>query len=103
MNLKEKPFYLIDTDVEWVNKTVESLTDDEKIGQLFLPIGYSSEKGYLDKLIELGIGGLFYRPGDAQEVQQAYEYMQKNSKIPLLTAANLEDGGNGAATQGTAY
>ena len=27
----------------------------------------------------------------------------KNSKIPLLTAANLEDGGNGAATQGTAY
>ncbi len=103
MNLKEKPFYLNDTDVEWVNKTVESLTDDEKIGQLFLPIGYSSEKGYLDKLIELGIGGLFYRPGDAQEVQQAYEYMQKNSKTPLLTAANLEDGGNGAATQGTAY
>ena len=51
MNLKEKPFYLNDTDVEWVNKTVESLTDDEKIGQLFLPIGYSSEKGYLDKLI----------------------------------------------------
>lgn len=36
MNLKEKPFYLNDTDVEWVNKTVESLTDDEKIGQLFL-------------------------------------------------------------------
>ena len=103
MNLKEKPFYLDDTDVEWVNKTLERLTDDEKIGQLFLPIGYSSEKGYLDKLIELGIGGLFYRPGDAQEVQQAYEYMQKNSKIPLLTAANLEDGGNGAATQGTAY
>ena len=41
MNLKEKPFYLDDTDVEWVNKTLESLTDDEKIGQLFLPIGYS--------------------------------------------------------------
>ena len=34
MNLKEKPFYLNDTDVEWVNKTVESLTDDEKIEKL---------------------------------------------------------------------
>lgn len=103
MNLKEKPFYLDDTAVEWVNKTLESLTDDEKIGQLFLPIGYSNDKGYLNYLVELGIGGLFYRPGDAQEVQRAYEYMQINGKIPLLTAANLEDGGNGAATQGTAY
>ena len=103
MNLKEKPFYLDDSAVEWVNKTLESLTDDEKIGQLFLPIGYSNDKGYLNHLVELGIGGLFYRPGDAQEVQQTYEYVQKNSKIPLLTAANLEDGGNGAATQGTAY
>ena len=103
MNLKEKPFYLDDTDVEWVNKTLERLTDDEKIGQLFLPIGYSSEKGYLDKLIELGIGGLFYRPGVAEEVQQTYEYMQRISKVPLLTAANLEDGGNGSSIEGTAF
>ena len=89
MNLKEKPFYLDDTDVEWVNKTLESLTDDEKIGQLFLPIGYSSDKGYLNHLVELGIGGLFYRPGDAQEVQQAYEYVQKNSKIPTVNRPQI--------------
>lgn len=103
MNLKGKPFYLDDSAVEWVNKTLEKLTEDEKIGQLFFPIGFSNEKEYLNHLIVLGIGGLFFRPGMAKEVQQAYEYMQRNSKVPLLTAANLEDGGNGASIEGTAF
>ena len=103
MNLKGKPFYLDDSAVEWVNKTLEKLTEDEKIGQLFFPIGFSNEKEYLNHLIDLGIGGLFFRPGEAKEVQQAYEYMQRNSKVPLLTAANLEDGGNGASVEATAF
>ena len=51
----------------------------------------------------LGIGGLFFRPGVAEEVQQTYEYMQRTSKVPLLTAANLEDGGNGSSIEGTAF
>lgn len=103
MNLKEKPFYLDDSAVEWVNKTLEKLTEDEKIGQLFFPIGFSNEKEYLNHLIDLGVGGLLFRPGEAKEVQQVYEYMQRNSKVPLLTAANLEDGGNGASVEGTAF
>ena len=103
MNLKEKPFYLDDSAVEWVNKTLEKLTEDEKIGQLFFPIGFSTEKEYLNHLRSLGIGGLFFRPGVAEEVQQTYEYMQRTSKVPLLTAANLEDGGNGSSIEGTAF
>ena len=57
---------------------------------MFLPDWiFQAKKGYLDKLIELGIGGLFYRPGDAQEVQQAYEYMQKNSKSPTVNMPQI--------------
>ena len=96
MDLKRKPFYLDDTAIEWVNNTLNGLTEDEKIGQLFFPIGFSTEKEYLNHLRSLGIGGLFFRPGVAEEVQQTYEYMQRTSKVPLLTAANLEDGGNGS-------
>ena len=103
MDLKRKPFYLDDTAIEWVNNTLNGLTEDEKIGQLFFPIGFSTEKEYLNNLRSLGIGGLFFRPGVAEEVQQTYEYMQRTSKVPLLTAANLEDGGNGSSIEGTAF
>lgn len=103
MDLKRKPFYLDDTAIEWVNNTLNGLTEDEKIGQLFFPIGFSTEKEYLNHLRSLGIGGLFFRPGVAEEVQQTYEYMQRTSKVPLLTAANLEDGGNGSSIEGTAF
>ena len=103
MDLKRKPFYLDDTAIEWVNNTLNGLTEDEKIGQLFFPIGFSTEKEYLNHLRSLGIGGLFFRPGVAEEVQQTYEYMQRTSKVPLVTAANLEDGGNGSSIEGTAF
>lgn len=103
MDLKRKPFYLDDTAIEWVNNTLNGLNEDEKIGQLFFPIGFSTEKEYLNHLRSLGIGGLFFRPGVAEEVQQTYEYMQRTSKVPLLTAANLEDGGNGSSLEGTAF
>lgn len=103
MDLKRKPFYLDDTAIEWVNNTLNELTEDEKIGQLFFPIGFLTEKEYLNHLRSLGIGGLFFRPGVAEEVQQTYEYMQRTSKVPLLTAANLEDGGNGSSIEGTAF
>lgn len=103
MDLKRKPFYLDDTAIEWVNNTLNGLTEDEKIGQLFFSIGFSTEKEYLNHLRSLGIGGLFFRPGVAEEVQQTYEYMQRTSKVPLLTAANLEDGGNGSSIEGTAF
>ena len=103
MNLAEKPFYLDDEAITWVETTRRSLTTDEKIGQLFLPIGLSTEQAYLDHLISLGIGGLFFRPGAAKEVRDTYKYVQENSKVPLLTAANLEDGGNGASFEATAF
>lgn len=103
MNLKGNPFYLDDEAIAWVADTRDSLTTDEKIGQLFLPIGYSTESSYLDHLASVNIGGLFFRPGEAKEVQETYSYIQKKSKVPLLTTANLEDGGNGAAFEATAY
>ncbi|OTN91556.1 hypothetical protein [Enterococcus faecium] len=101
MNLKTKPFYLDDEAVNWVETTLKQLSIAEKIGQLFLPIGYSTDTEYLDNLLSYHIGGLFFRSGKAQEVQKTYQYVQEKSKIPLLTAANLEDGGNGAAIEAT--
>ena len=80
------------------------MTLDEKIGQLFCPIGYSADPDYLDHVIlRHHIGGILYRTGDAAEMQKTHRYLQKKSRIPLLIAANLEAGGNGIAENGTYF
>jgi beta-N-acetylhexosaminidase len=104
IDLKAKPFYLDDEAIAWVNNTKESMTLDEKIGQLFVPVGYSGDPEVLDNtMLRLHVGGIMYRCGDAEEMQATHRYLQENSKIPLLIGANLEDGGIGIAVNGTAF
>lgn len=104
IDLKAKPFFLDDEGVSWVNRTLDALSDEEKIGQLFVPIGYSGAPEYLDNFIRrYHIGGIMYRCGDAREMQQTHRYLQEHSRIPLLIGANLEDGGTGIATDGTCF
>lgn len=35
IDLKGNPFYLKDDDIQWVESTLASMTQEEKIGQLF--------------------------------------------------------------------
>ena len=35
VDLRKKPYYLDETQIAWVEKTIESMTDEEKVGQLF--------------------------------------------------------------------
>lgn len=103
MDLKNMPFCLSDGDIAWVEKTLEKMTLEEKIGQLFCPIGYSTEPEYLDMLLGFHIGGLFFRDGVGEEMRRTFAYAQGHSPIPLLIPSNLEAGGDGAATDGTPY
>ncbi|MDE7284549.1 MAG: glycoside hydrolase family 3 protein [Lachnospiraceae bacterium] len=103
MDLKKKPFYLNDADIEWVEKTLGQMTLEEKIGALFCPIGYSTAPEYLDMMLGFHIGGLFFRDGVGEEMRKTFEYAQSHSKVPLLIPSNLEAGGDGAATDGTPY
>lgn len=103
MDLKKTPFCLDDVDIAWVEKTLEKMTLEEKIGQLFCPIGYSTEPEYLNMLLGFHIGGLFFRDGVGEEMRKTFAYAQAHSPIPLLIPSNLEAGGDGAATDGTPY
>lgn len=103
MDLKKKPFCLSDADIKWVEKTLEQMTLEEKIGALFCPIGYSTDPEYLDMMLGFHIGGLFFRDGGSEEMRKTFEYAQSRSRIPLLIPSNLEAGGDGAATDGTPY
>lgn len=102
VNLKEKPYYLDNEGVTWVEKTLESMSTEEKIGQLFFNMGSSREEQYLKDVVNnYHIGGVRYNPGSAAEVHEQNRILQTNSKIPLLIASNVEGGGNGACMGGT--
>lgn len=102
VNLKAKPFYLSDADIEWVENTIAGMTEDEKIGQLFTNLAYSKEPDYIKSLCQdLHIGGVRYQGGNAREVYEQNKYYQECTRIPLLIATNCEEGGNGVAKGGT--
>lgn len=104
INFKGNPFYLNEEDIKWVKETLSSMTVEEKVGQLFCPIVFEKEEDSLKDLVESKhIGGVLYREGPGEEIQNSHRILQKHSKVPLLIASNLEMGGTGSAVEGTYY
>lgn len=103
IDLKGKPFYLSEEDIRWVNDTLNSLSLDEKIGQLFMDMIYvsKSEEELKADIEKYGMCGFRYGNRSASEIYDQNALIQKYSKIPALIAANIEEGGNGCASNGT--
>lgn len=104
IDLKANPFFLSDQDIDWVTSTMSQMSEEDKINQLFCLIAYDSNETTLKTMIDnFAPGGLMYRPLDGAEVQKGVRFLQENSKIPMLIAANLERGGNGIAKEATSF
>lgn len=104
VRLTEKPFFLTDDQISWVENTVSKMTTEEKIGQIFCPIAGNPEDQALTEFVQkYQPGGMMFRPMPAKAIRQAHGVLQNESKIPLLLAANLEAGGNGICSDGTYY
>lgn len=104
INLKANPFFLNDEQIKWVEDTLAGMTLDKKAGQVFCPVGTVADPGLLHHLVDdIGIGGIMYRPGSAQDVANTHKLMQDMAEIPLLIAANTESGGDGLAVEGTTF
>ena len=102
VNLRAKPYYLNDEDIEWVRKTIEEMTDEEKVGQLFFQLTAGNSEEYLKELMEkYHLGGCRYNNMPAKMVQAQNRTLQKYAKVPLIIACNTENGGAGAASDGT--
>lgn len=104
IDLKATPFYLNDEQIKWVNDTLDSMTLEEKAGQVFCPMGFAGDEESLrHPVCELGVGAMMYRPGPKADIQETHRKIQSMAKIPLLLAANTEAGGNGLAFEGTTF
>lgn len=102
VDLRAQPFNLDDDAVRWVHSTIESLSLEEKIGQLFINLNVSFEPDYLDRVVnEFHVGGIRYMGADSATVQEHIRYAQSKAKVPLLVASNPEMGGAGSADDGT--
>lgn len=104
INLTEKPFYLKQNQIRWVEETEKQLTLEQKVGQLFCVMGGAYEKNRLtDMAAQSRIGGVLFRPDTTQQIQKNYQALDAAAMIPLLKAANLEEGGAGAISDGTLF
>lgn len=102
VDLSAKPFNLDEESIKWVRDTIDNMSIEEKIGQLFVNMGAERTEEYLTGVLDnYHIGAVRYNPGKADEVWEQNYILQTKSKIPLLIAANTEAGGNGACTDGT--
>lgn len=106
MELRQKPFYLTETEERWVYETLAELTAEQKAGQLFClmatQMGPSLEE--LKTLVSrYCVGGLLFRPAPKEWIRAQYAELDKAAVLPLLKAANLEEGGSGAISDGTFF
>ncbi|MGL4106871.1 glycoside hydrolase family 3 protein [Clostridium sp. LP20] len=103
VDLKAKPFYLSEEDVNWVEETIKGMTIEEKIGQLFVIMDKSPDGGRTasELIKKYKPGGARYMGGNASQVYDQIKLYKEASKLPLLVACNCEAGGDGAAQGGT--
>ena len=102
VNLKAKPYYLSDEDIQWVSDTIASMTPEEKVGQLFFQLTAGMDEAYLRELMEkYHLGGCRYNNMPGQYVQMQNRILQKYAKVPVIIACNTETGGNGCCSDGT--
>ncbi len=104
IDFKAKPFELDDNQIQWVMDTYQGMDLDDKVGQLFCPaLSSFGKKGVEHLTKDLKAGGLMIRPIPVKDAQEKIRMVQDNSRIPMLIAANLENGGCGAINEGTNY
>ncbi|MGM9593971.1 MAG: glycoside hydrolase family 3 protein [Candidatus Onthomonas sp.] len=102
--LQGKPFYLSVSQADWVRQTLDRLTVREKAAQLFCVLGdASTPEGLIDLVQNYGVGGVLFRPCPQKEAAEKYGALDKYARVPLLKAANLEEGGAGVLTDGTYF
>ena len=102
MDYTKSPFNLTAEDLAWVEQTFASMTQEEKLNQVFVDMLWNNPpKEVAASQGKYQLGGFRYNNMGPEKLYEQNETIQKSSKIPALIAANVEAGGNGAVSGGT--
>ncbi|MGM9618226.1 MAG: glycoside hydrolase family 3 protein [Oscillospiraceae bacterium] len=104
-DLRKAPFFLSDEQAAWVASTHAGLATEEKVGQLFCVMGGDYAPETLRRMVAAGkVGGVLFRPvKTGEEIKADFAPLDAAAKVPLLKAANLEEGGSGGMSDGTLF
>ncbi|MDX2072191.1 MAG: glycoside hydrolase family 3 N-terminal domain-containing protein, partial [Haliscomenobacter sp.] len=94
---QKAPEFLSVHNARWVDSTLQTMTLDQKIGQLFMPRGNTSGRGYdpqklMNWVKEYHLGGIVFFAGQPSVQARITNELQAISKIPLLIGEDLEWG-----------
>jgi beta-glucosidase-like glycosyl hydrolase/CubicO group peptidase (beta-lactamase class C family) len=81
----------------WVDSVFQTMSDDERIGQLFMIAAYPKAdaahmKALRESIDKIKVGGILFRQGDPVTQAQVTNRIQQTSRIPLFIALDGEWG-----------
>lgn len=89
--LKRAPFDLDAKAVAWVQETLDSLTPDERVGQLFNFLLMGDDRAWFDRIMALKPGGITRHVGrDGAAEVGLMQHLFAQATVPLLVSADLE-------------
>ena len=91
------PLYKGEKQSQWVDSIYNTLSLEEKIGQLFMPyvsseLSDKNKKHILHLINDLKIGNFFFLKGHPSDEKYLNTFIQANSNIPAITAIDAEWG-----------
>ncbi|WP_062531216.1 glycoside hydrolase family 3 protein [Demequina rhizosphaerae] len=99
-DLSAAPYSLASDQRAWVHSTVEAMTVEAKVGQLFVAHAEIGDES-VEELRRYQYAGVRPGSGTTEEVAAFVDRVNAVADLPLLVGANLEFGGDGAAKDGT--
>lgn len=99
IDLKGKPFGLNEEQEQWVFKTANAMTREEKAGQLFVIMAKPGEDlETAEAVSKYHIGGVLFRPVyTKKELAQKFRELDRRARFPLLHVGDAEEGTSGMA------
>ena len=94
------PPALREPDEQWVADTLDSMTLDEKIGQMIMPVHSGSASSQLSTY---DVGGFVFLASDSASVLSATNSLQAAADTPLLFSIDCEAGAGARVSDATAF
>ncbi|MCP4761349.1 MAG: hypothetical protein GY870_06180, partial [archaeon] len=91
IDLTSNPFNLNQKQCEWVINTLDNMSVEQKIGQLFV-VNTHGNKKEISQLLEHQIGGIFLHMHFKSHQYNVCKKLQSETKIPMIIAGDLEMG-----------
>lgn len=82
---------LKEPDEAWVEATLNSMSLDEKVGQMIMPV-WTGQSGAINNLNNYHVGGFIFLANDSATIMDQTNLLQSNADYPLLFSIDCEAG-----------